>query len=73
MIGTILAAVSVITVLFQQGNHSLSLSCTASQPSMLSGWLTVVYLRVRGSEFNFQFRMQNRVNDAIKTRTLLAS
>ena len=42
--GIILAADSVMTLLLQNGNQSLSLSCTPSQPSTHSGWLTVVYL-----------------------------
>lgn len=48
MMGMILAAVSAMTLESQQGNQSLSPSCTASQPSMLSGWLTVVYLARNG-------------------------
>ena len=44
MSGIILAADSVMTSLLQHGNQSLSLSCTPSQPSTHSGWLTVVYL-----------------------------
>jgi hypothetical protein len=76
--GTILAAVSAITALFQPGNQSLSPSCTASQPSTLSGWLTVVYLRIAVSNFQHVFHVQqkmymNCVNDTARWRTPPAS
>jgi hypothetical protein len=67
--GTILAAVSAMTALFQQGNQSLSPSCTASQPSTLSGWLTVVYLRITVNNLQYAFGVQLKLCKRYSTVT----
>jgi hypothetical protein len=70
--GTILAAVSAMTALFQQGNQSLSPSCTASQPSTLSGWLTVVYLRITVNNFQYVFGVQLKMYEVCKRYSTVA-
>ena len=70
--GTILAAVSAITALFQPGNQSLSPSCTASQPSTLSGWLTVVYLRITVNNFQYVFGVQLKMYEVCKRYSTVA-
>ena len=70
--GTILAAVSAMTALFQQGNQSLSPSCTASQPSTLSGWLTVVYLRMTVNNFQYVFGVQLKMYEVCKRYSTVA-